>query len=367
MKPELEKICADYIANRDTVKKAFRFNDAAIWSVCANLFCACGHTADAEHLKECRKILKKYTRPFSKFRGKVRPFLTCMLAVGNSPEERMALANDYFRLLKRNFKKSEYLVLAAFLLTDLADRSLTEEKAARGKDIYRRMNKKHRLLTNKTDSVFAMLMAYSDKTDDELLEDMDACYDALKAKFSGGSGVQTAAQVLSAAAGTPEEKAQRVIDLFNALEEAEVKYGRSDELAPLAALSLADAPAAALAEDVKAADEFLEEQKLWKSGDKEKTERAMHALMIVSGLYADTDRVNITVMTNTLDMLFAKQQASRFSFAVQVIQALLLYAVGSKDKAEEKAADSKQEETETAPGSTDAAPAETDAGRQPEK
>ena len=366
MRPELEKCCADYIANRDTVKKAFRFNDAAIWSVCASLFCACGHTADAERLKACRRVLKKHTRPFSKFRGKAQPFLSCMLAVGDSVEERMALANDYFRLLKRNFKKSEYLVLASFLLTDLADQPLTEEKAARGKEIYRRMNKKHRLLTNKTDSVFAMLMAYSDKTDGELLEDMDACYDALKTKFSNGSGIQTAAQVLSVAAGTPEEKTQRVIDLFNALEEADVKYGKSDELAPLAALSLADASIDELAEEIKAADEFLAEQKIWKSGDKEKAEQSMHALMIVSNLYADTGRVNVTVMTNTLDMLFAKQQASRFSFAVQALQALLQYAVGSKDKTD-KSTDSEQKKTDPAPAGADAAPAESGAGQQPEK
>lgn len=353
MRPELEKCCADYMANRSAVKKAFIFKDAAVWSVCASLFCACGHTADAEHLKACGRVLKKQTRPFSKFRGKVRPFLTSMLAAGDSPEERMALAGDYFRLLKRNFRKSEYLVLAAFLLTDLADQPLTGEKAARGKDLYRRMNKKHRLLTNKTDSVFAMLMAYSDKTDDELLADMDACYDALKAKFSNGSGIQTAAQVLSMAAGTPEEKARRMISLFDALEEADVKYGKADELAPLAALSLADTPAAALAEEIKAADDFLAEQKIWKSGDREKAERAMHALMIVSDLYADTGRVNITVMTNTLDMLFAKQQASRFSFAVQAIQALLQYVSGSKDKAE-KAAESRQAETEAAPAETNA-------------
>lgn len=358
MKPELEKTCADYIANRNAVKKAFRFNDATIWSVCANLFCACGHTADAEQLKACRRVLKKHTRPFSKFRGKVQPFLSCILAVGDSPEERMTLAGDYFRLLKRNFRKSEYLVLSAFLLTDLADQPLTEEKAARGKEIYRRMNKKHRLLTNKTDSIFAMLMAYSGKPYDGLLSDMDACYEALKKEFSG-SGAQTAAQVLSLADGAPEDKVQRVIDLFDALEEAGVKYGKADELAPLAALSLAGAPAAMLAEDIKAADDFLAEQKIWKSGDKEKAERAMHALMIVSDLYAETDRVNITVMTNTLDMLFAKQQASRFSFAVQAIQALLQYIAGSKDRTE-KTDGGKQAETE-------AAPAESDAGQQPEK
>lgn len=62
----------------------------------------------------------------------------------------------------------------------------------------------------------------------------------------------------------------------------------------------------------------------------------MQAVMIVSDQYAGTDRVNVTVMTNTLDLLFAKQAASRFSFALEVIQALAQFLGKSKDKAAEE-------------------------------
>ena len=140
MKPELEKLCADYIVNRDTVGKAFRWDSSDLYSVCANMFCACGQTADADRLKECREIIRKHTGLFSKFRSKkVRAMLASMLSLGEKPEDRMDLANDYFSLLKRHFKGTEYLVLAAFLLTDLADLPLTEETAVRGKQIWRRM------------------------------------------------------------------------------------------------------------------------------------------------------------------------------------------------------------------------------------
>ena len=101
--------------------------------------------------------------------------------------------HDYFRLLKRKFRSSEYLVLASFLAADLADRNLTEETAARGKEIFRLMNRQHRILTNKTDSVSAVLMAFSGKTDNELIDDMEACYKVLKTRFSG-SAAQPASQ-----------------------------------------------------------------------------------------------------------------------------------------------------------------------------
>ena len=321
MKPETEKLCQDFISNRDAVEKAFRWDNSALHTVCANIFCAHGKTADTERLEECRKIIRSATGFRSKFRSrKVRSILAAMLSLEDQPEDRMTQANAYFRLLRRQFKGSEYLVLTAFLLADLADQVLTEETISRGKEIYARMNRQHRMLTDKTDSVFAMLMAFSGKTADELTGETETCYQALKKKFSSG-GSQTAAQILSMAGGTPEEKTQRVSALYDALHEAEIEYGHSSELAPLAALSLADTPLSVLTEEIKEADEFLKTQNGFRgSKDDDRAQRAMYAVMIVSDQYAGTEQVNITVMTNTIDMLIAKQQASRISLFMNLLQ-----------------------------------------------
>jgi len=339
LKPELEKLCQDYISNRDAVKEAFRWENDALHAVCANIFCARGKTADTERLKECPKIIKGSTGFRSKFRSrKVRSVLAAMLSsLEDKPEDRMAQANDYFRLLKRQFRGSEYLVLTAFLLADLADQTLTEEAISFGKEIYARMNRQHRILTDKTDSVFAMLMAYSGKTADELTNETETCYQALKKRFSS-NGAQTAAQILSMAGGTPEEKTQRVTDLYDALHEAEIKYGHSSELAPLAALSLVDTPLSVLTEEIKEVDEFLKTQKGF-SGSKndDRAQRAMYAVMIVSDQYAGTEQVNITVMTNTIDMLIAKQQASRISIFMNLLQfAVKLLLPEEKEQSEEE-------------------------------
>lgn len=322
MKPELEQRCTDYIAGRDAVAKAFRWDNSALHNVCANIFCACGQPADAERLKECRGIIRAHTRPFSRFRShKVRSILASLLALAEQPEERMTRANDDYRLLKKEFKDSEYLVLAAFLLADLTDRTLTKETAALAKDLYLCMNRQHRMLTNKTDSVFAALLALSGRPADELTAEIETCYRALKGQF-GGSGAQTAAQVLCMTGGAPEEKTRRLTELYDALHEVGIKYGRNDELAPLAALSLADTPVSVLTEEIRDADEFLKGQKGYGKKETEETARAVHAVMIVSDQYAGTRQVNVTVMTNTLDMLFAKEQAARISFALQAAEGL---------------------------------------------
>ena len=344
MEPKLEKRCMEYLAYRDAVRKAFRLDNKDLYDVCASIFCACGQTADTEKLKECRKIIKKKTRPFSGFRSsKVRAILASMLSIGDDPEKRMDQANESFRLLKRQFRNSEYLVLTAFLFSDLADKTLTEEDVIRGKEIYVRMNEKHRILTDKTDSVFAMLLAYSGKGVDELIEEIETCYTALKDRFPNSGSRQTAAQVLAMAAGTPEEKAQHVIDLYDALLEADVQYGRSDTLPPLAALSLSDTPVPVLVEDIRAADVFLKAKRNYGFEKEEKEKRAMHAVMIVSDQFEGPNRVNVTAMTNVLDMLIAKQTISRISFGLNVLQTVLQVAAKSDEK-EEKAESSQSSE-----------------------
>ena len=335
MKEELEKRCNEYLADWEQVKAAFRWDHNDLYSVCANVFCACGKEADAERLKACIQVIKKHSRMRSRFRSrKVRAILASMLSIGDDPEARMAMANDYYLMLKRKFKSTDYLVLTAFLLADLAEKPLTEEAAERGKEIYRRMNQKHRMLTDKTDSVFAMLLASTEKSPEELTDEVEKYYQLLKDKFSQGGPVQTAAQVLCMARGTPEEKTQRMIELYDALQEAGVKYGHGEEIAPLAALSLADTPIPVLTEEIGVADEFLKTMKACGIKEKENEKRAVHAVMIVSDQYAGTDQVNVTVMTNTLDMLFAKQTASRISLGMHVGQFLLEYLFGGKDEKE---------------------------------
>ena len=60
MKAELEAICEAYAANREAVKAAFRWDNKALYSVGANIFCAAGKPAEAERLKECRQVIKKH-------------------------------------------------------------------------------------------------------------------------------------------------------------------------------------------------------------------------------------------------------------------------------------------------------------------
>ena len=358
MKPELEKLCTDFIANRATVKEAFKWDNAAVYAICANLFCASGRTADKNRLVECRKVISKQTGLFSKFRGKLSSILSCILAIDDDPEGRMALAAEYYHLLKREFKDTEYLALIAFLLPEAEEKSLMAEKIVRGKNLYRRMDKEHPIITDNSDSVFAVTMALSEKPDDELIEDLEACYQTLKTRFSSSDAIQTVAQILAIAAGKPEEKAQRVIDLYDALKEAGVEYGDSSELAPLAALSMTDFPFQNLADEIKEVDAFLKAQKAY--GYVEEKQRAMHAVMIVSDQYADAGQVNSSVMANTLDMLIAKQKSLYVSIFAQAIEVAAEILASSSNEQTESTENEIEEAIEGQQGSDEPSSIEKD-------
>ncbi len=315
MKAELQALCDLFIANRDAAKAAFKWDSDMVYPLCANIFCARGMTADPEALRRGKEIINSQTGVLSNFRGSLRPALAAMLAAGERPEEKMSQAVENYRILKQDFWSSEYLALAAFLLTDIASVREGEERTCRGREIYRRMKKEHPLLTSSEDSVFAVMMAFSDKTDDALIEDMEACYQGLKDRFSIGDSIQTASHVLAMAESAPAEKTERVIRLYDELRNAGVKYGRYYQLPALAALAVMNVDLPAVTAEICEVDEFLSNQKGYGILGPGKGTRAMHAAMIVSDQYARREQVDTAAMTGTLAMIIAQQMATMAAIA----------------------------------------------------
>jgi hypothetical protein len=205
-----------------------------------------------------------------------------MLAAGDEPEERWARMQRTYALLKQDFPGSEYLALGALLLTDAVKEEDIPALATRGKGLYRRMRKEHPFLTGQEDSVFALLLAQSPRSDDELLEDMEACYALLDERFPKGDGLQTTSHVLAASAENPTDKAYRVISLYNTIEERGGKYGKDHQLPILAALTLGQRFADDLARDILELDAYLAQQKGYRGvfGMDRRT-RTMHAAMLL--------------------------------------------------------------------------------------
>jgi len=308
MRETLENRCRSFIESRDAIKSAFRMENSRLYPVCASIFSARGRVADAEALRRCNELLKDSTGIFSNFRGTVRLPVLSLLAVSADPQAALERTLSNYQLLKSHFFTSEYLALVAALMADApADRA--NEIMARGRQIYNLMKREHPLLTSSEDSVFAVLLAQSEKSDEYLIADMEDCYTRLKTRFHSSNAVQAAAQVLTLAEGAPIEKAARMIALYDALYRAGRRYGREHELAVLSALSILPISIDGAMADMLDIDAFLARQQGYGFWGADKRTRLMHAAILAAGEHSPHQPAEAALLGSTVAMIAAQQAA----------------------------------------------------------
>ena len=309
MRPTLEQHCNNFICNRDVVKSIFKWENDQIISASVTSFLNRGILADATKLEECKKLLKDNTGVFSNFRGNVEVPMVVQLAIADVSADKMKKTMQVYETLKKEFYGSEYLVLAAAVMADMVSEEQAIQMAKKARKIYDKMKKDHPFLTSGEDTVYAVLMAVSEKSDDKMMEEMEVCYKKLKESFYASNEVQALAHVLSVAEGSAEEKCNKVVALYDALRGAEVKYGKYYELVALASLAMLPVEQSVLVEDIKAVDAFLAEQKGHGFWGLDKKTRLMHAAMIVSCDYIKNDTADIAAMTGAMAVVAAQQAA----------------------------------------------------------
>ena len=309
MRPTLEQHCNNFICNRDVVKSIFKWENDQIISASVTSFLNRGILADATKLEECKKLLKDNTGVFSNFRGNVEVPMVVQLAIADVSADKMKKTMQVYETLKKEFYGSEYLVLAAAVMADMVSEEQAIQMAKKARKIYDKMKKDHPFLTSGEDTVYAVLMAVSEKSDDKMMDEMEVCYKKLKESFYASNEVQALAHVLSVAEGSAEEKCNKVVALYDALRGAEVKYGKYYELVALASLAMLPVEQSVLVEDIKAVDAFLAEQKGYGFWGLDKKTRLMHAAMIVSCDYIKNDTADIAAMTGAMAVVAAQQAA----------------------------------------------------------
>ena len=318
MKESLQNTLEQYLANLDIIRKAFKWDYDLIYPVCANMFVQAGTEPDPERIKDCKRIVKQSVGIFSSFRGNMMLPLACMLAKSDSPEERWDQALNSYAALKQHFWGSEFLALAAVAMAESGNIDI-ERIANRGRTLYERMKKEHRFLTGSEDSVFSVLLAQSERSDDDLISDMERCYKALNSKFRKGDALQSASHILALSEGEPEKKAERVISVFEKIKEKGGKYGKNYELPILAAASLLKKDEDEIAQDILDAAEKLREHKKYRGlFGFSKTARYMHAAMLVA-----TDGIN----ESGEDANAAQIAASQSALAIVIAQQIMVCAI----------------------------------------
>lgn len=307
MNATLQSLCDNYVQNRDILKNADKMVSAYLYPVCAEWFCAQGKTANQEQIAACKALLKKKTNVFSNFRGTATLPLLCLLSTEDDPEQKLDEILARYALLKKSFMSSEALALAALLLPSCED---AEALGVRAKAIYRRMSKNHPFLTSSEDMIYALLMAATGKEEDALFTELEECYAILKDSFGASTHTLGSAFVLALDGRTPLEKAYRVAELYDAIAQSGLKYGKNYELPVLASLSLTGADSRLLASDLVEMDAFLSGQKGYGFFGMGKKTRLMHAAMLLSIAHGSNCHMTEAAYISMFALIAAQRRAA---------------------------------------------------------
>lgn len=313
MKELLETLCDKYLLNLGLFTDFYPLERDILYPVCANVYCASDAVFELDKFSNSMELIKENPKMLSSFRSTVRPLIASWLSVSGDPKSEMERYLECYDLLKKYFTNSEHLALLSVLLVRIAPTGNIEERIMRGRQIYDRMKKEHRILTTKEDVAFAVMLAYSEKSDDELIEDMEACFKLLKHSADNNS-IQTVSHVLAMAHGTPEDKCAKFCELYDSMIKKGRKYGKLYELAMLAALSITKFSSEEILSDICDSETFLAEHK--SVGDLSefgRSEPISHAFLLLTIAYSSDENVGGEQERRTL---LAARQATLYSVLV---------------------------------------------------
>lgn len=312
MREELQKICIEFIHDRDVAKEAFAWENSYMPPICAGILADKTQSISAEQLKEAKQYIKEQTGIFSNFRGTVIAPMATMLAMREDTEAMFSFTQEIYDELKRYFYSSQYLPLVAMILAQMTEQSQYQYVVQKTRQIYDMMKKEHPILTSSEDGPFAAMLAFASSSPEAITYEVEKCYQLLKPKFFSGNAVQSLSHVLALGEGSAEAKCAKLENLFLALKEKGCKYGTDYQLATLGAISILPYEVSQIVQDMTEVSDYLEQQKGYGFFGVSKRDRYMHAAMLVCKDYvgkSGNQVMNSTAVTSTIVMIAAQQAA----------------------------------------------------------
>ncbi len=322
MKESLNNKCNLFIQNRDAFKSAFPWESSYFYPICASFFVDAGKIADPLYLKDCRALLKSRVNAFSNFRSHAELSIVAMLALCDDPEKRLDDAIEVYGGLREHFFGSEYLPVAAMILSGDVERERYAEICEKTRRVYDLMKSNHPFLTSSEDSVFSAMLALSEKSDDEIVRETETCYNILKEKFFDKNAIQSLSHVLALSddgVRTAIDKCRDTMRLFDILKEKKYRYGTGYELATLGVLAMLPCGIDETVQDLINTYEFLKTQKGYGFFGFNKSQTLMHAAMIVTSEHLGSSGAMVgAAVGSTLSLIAAQQAATCAAIAASV-------------------------------------------------
>ncbi|MBO6158038.1 MAG: DUF4003 family protein [Firmicutes bacterium] len=306
--------CCLLADNRDILHKKFMWEGDIMISAASMIFTEAGRKADVDRMKACRKILQKKKGLFSEFRGIAEMIVISRMALMEDPEAYLdQLSALYDQLHEGKLLGSEYMVLSAICISDLYAGEEAAATVQKVRSLMKKMKELHPFLTSSEDMAYVSLMALSPKTETILIEEAESAYQQLKDHFTfHKNAVQSLGMVLAALPGSAAAKCDKVLEIFNALKEQKIRYGKEEELPSLGILSDLNLPTGQLVEEIKEAESYLRERKGFGALTIGKTARIMFAALMTAKAYQENTSMNVigtAAVSSSISTMIAIQTA----------------------------------------------------------
>ncbi len=314
MKESIKNKCELLVENKNVIEKNFIFSDRLMIISAALVFSMADRPVDMEKLKECKDILKKNAGVFSGLRSHGETVLVSKMALSDNPEKYLLDVKEaYAKIGKGKFADSGYVVQAATSICDVNRQEDLDSINTKFRELYKKMEKKHPFLTADEDLVSAVLLAMTEKSVDQIIDDMEVCFDYLKKEMKipfGANEVQGLCEILALTDGDMKEKCDKTIKFYQTFKEHGKRYGvENSELAVMGTLIDIDEDPDAIVDEIIETAEYLGTHKGFGAFSLDKKQRLMFATILVSEAYSNDSLNGNAAINSSIAAVIAEEMA----------------------------------------------------------
>lgn len=303
------------VANKEKIAKEFKWGYSLMNIAAALVFTGADKEADIERLKECRKILKKNTGTFSSFQGNSEAVIISKMALADDPDQYIKDVKVIYDIInKKHTIDNPYLIQGAICIYEAGRMNDAEMIAEKYRELYKKMEKKHPILTSSEDIVYVVLLAMTDKDVDTIYNEIEECYTYMKKDVNlkvGNNEIQGLGEILALSEGDIKEKSDKVVELYNTILEHGVKWGKEyNEFGSLGTLINLNVDNNTLVDEIVEVSEYLKDSKGFGGWSLDKKQRLMFSAMLVGDSYSESGSlIGSSAVNSTVAMVIAEEVA----------------------------------------------------------
>ncbi len=263
MRQSLQELLEAQIRNEAALRKGHLLEYESILKLAAMLYANAGREVDAARIKECKKILKSKVGLFSNFRGNMQYIVQVKMSLADDPDAYIDdVLNVYQQLKEGLLLPGELVAMAAMTICENCPPQMRDKVVSQTREAYAKIKQQHHFLTGEEDMALIALMIIAGIDPDQAAEKAEELYVILKDRFLIGSDTpQAAAMVLALSEKPNEQKVADFIALYEACKQAKCATSKDKAMVIYATYADLDADRAELVAEIGDVADWLKKQK----------------------------------------------------------------------------------------------------------